>query len=108
MCKLLFIGLVLQLPDAAHCTKGVITLDVFKSIFNWLGGLLNDVLGWVLFMLPDSPFVYISKSPLAPYIAYINWFVPVDFILSVLVAWLAAIGIYYAYQVILRWIKAIN
>lgn len=83
-------------------------MDVFRQIFDWLGGALNDVLGWVLFVLPDSPFKLISKTPIAKYLGYINWFVPVDYILSVLAAWIAAVAIYYGYKMILAWIKAIN
>lgn len=83
-------------------------MDVFQSIFNWLGDALNKVLGWVLFMLPDSPFKLIEKTPIAEYLNYINWFVPVDFILSSLAAWITAISVYYGYKVILAWIKAIN
>ena len=83
-------------------------MDVFRQIFDWLGNALNDLLGWVLFLLPDSPFKLIEKTPIAPYLKYINWFVPIDFILSTLAAWVSCIAIYYGYQVILRWIKAIN
>lgn len=83
-------------------------MDVFKQIFDWLGNALNDVLGWVCFMLPDSPFKLLDNSPLHDYLSYINWFVPVPFILSTISAWLGAIGIYYGYKVILAWIKAIN
>lgn len=83
-------------------------MDVFRQIFDWLGGALNDVLGWVLVMLPDSPFKFIQKTPFAKYLGYINWFVPVDYILSILAAWISAVGIYYGYKIILAWIKAIN
>lgn len=83
-------------------------MDVFHSIFDWLGNALNDMLGWILFMLPDSPFKLLSKSPISQYLGYINFFVPVDFILSILGAWISAIAIYYGYKIILAWIKAIN
>lgn len=83
-------------------------MDVFHSIFDWLGNALNEMLGWILFMLPDSPFKLLSKSPISQYLGYINFFVPVDFILSILGAWISAIAIYYGYKIILAWIKAIN
>ena len=37
-------------------------MDVFRQIFDWLGNALNDVLGWVLCVLPDSPFKALSNS----------------------------------------------
>lgn len=83
-------------------------MDVFKQIFDWLGSALNQVLSWVLFMLPDSPFKLLSNSPISQYLPYINYFIDVATILDILVAWITCIGIYYGYQVILRWIKAIN
>lgn len=83
-------------------------MDVFKQVFDWLGNALNQVLSWVLFMLPDSPFKLLSNSPISQYLPYINYFIDVATILDILVAWITCIGIYYGYQVILRWIKAIN
>lgn len=83
-------------------------MDVFKQIFDWLGNALNQVLSWVLFMLPDSPFKLLSNSPISQYLPYIDYFIDVATILDILVAWITCIGIYYGYQVILRWIKAIN
>ena len=59
-------------------------------------------------MLPDSPFKLLSNSPISQYLPYINYFIDVATILDILVAWITCIGIYYGYQVILRWIKAIN
>lgn len=83
-------------------------MDVFRDIFNWLGNALNDVLGWVLFMLPDSPFKALSNSPISRYLPYVNYFIDFAFIIDTLSAWVLCIGVYYGYQVILRWIKAIN
>lgn len=83
-------------------------MDVFRQIFDWLGNALNDVLAWVLCLLPDSPFKAISNSPISQYLPYINYFIDVAFILDVLSAWVVCIGVYYGYQVILRWAKAIN
>lgn len=83
-------------------------MDVFRQIFDWLGNALNDILGWILFVLPDSPFKLLSMSPIEPYLPYINYFIDIKFIVDILVAWVTCIGVYYGYQVILRWIKAIN
>lgn len=78
------------------------------DIFNSLGQLLENVLRWVVNLLPDSPFKMIDNTPIQQYLGYINWFVPVSFIVSTLELWLVAVGIYYTYSVILRWAKAIN
>lgn len=83
-------------------------MDVFRQIFDWLGGALNDILGWVLGVLPDSPFKLISKSPIVEYLPYINYFIDVRFIVNTLALWVTCIGIYYGYSIILRFIKAVN
>lgn len=70
--------------------------------------LLKNTLKWVINLLPNSPFTALSNSPIQPYLAYINWFIPFDFIVSTLEAWLVAIAVYYVYSVVLRWVKAIN
>lgn len=83
-------------------------MDVFENIFNWLIDRLNEILSWVAQVLPPSPFKLLSMTPLKPYLPYINYFLPMDFVLSAFSAWSLAISTYYLYQVILRWAKAIK
>lgn len=83
-------------------------MEIFGSIWDWI----TEQLGWMLEkavdFLPDSPFTAISNSPVAEFLPYLNWIVPLDFIITSGTLWLTAIGVYYAYSVILRWIKAID
>jgi len=78
------------------------------DIFNSIGKFLSQTLKWALGFLPDSPFKLLSNSPIQSLLPYINWFIPFDFMVSTLEAWLIAIAVYYIYSVILRWAKAIN
>ena len=79
-------------------------MDIFNSIAN----VLKSALSWVCALLPDSPFQAIDNSAVSQYLPYINWFIPFDFVVTTLSLWLVAIGVYYAYSVILRWVKAIE
>ena len=84
----------------------MIELDGFIS---WLIDALNWALSKIFFFLPESPF----KGVLSDFadnevLQYINWFLPVGEIVGILALWLTAIIGFYAYQVILRWIKAIG
>ncbi len=81
-------------------------MDVFNSIVSWVGDKINIILSFVALALPDSPFTLLDKTPIAPYLSYINYFVPLDFICDVLAAWTSAILIFYGFQIILRWAKA--
>lgn len=59
--------------------------------------------------LPLSPFrEYISYFNAWPYIGWLNWFLPVRGYLVVWGVWLGSVGSFYLYQVVLRWMKAIQ
>lgn len=71
--------------------------------------LVTRFLDWVCGLLPTSPFVaYIDALETMPYLAYLNWFVPVSTFLVIGEAWLVSVGLFYAYSIILRWIRAIE
>jgi hypothetical protein len=59
--------------------------------------------------LPASPFrQFIDQFSSLPYLGYLNWFVPVKDMLVVAGAWLSAIALFYAYSIIMRWVKMIG
>ena len=78
------------------------------GLFESIGQAISNALEWLVSLLPDSPFILLDDSPIQPYLRYINWIVPVDFILNTLTAWLLAVAGYYCWSVELRWIKAID
>jgi hypothetical protein len=69
---------------------------------------LQNIFSWVLALLPDSPFQKLTNSPIQPYLKSLNWIVPVDFMISTMELWLTAIAVYYVYQAVLRWARAIS
>lgn len=77
-------------------------MDSLNSIWNSLGSLAVSA-------LPTSPFknVIASLQDL-PALGWLNWFIPVEWILNTMGLWLSAITIYYVYSVILRWVKVIR
>lgn len=65
--------------------------------FSAVSGIFDKILKF----LPTSPFItFINKMQDLPYLGYLNYFLPISQII--------AIGLFYAYQIILRWIKAIE
>ena len=71
--------------------------------------ILGQFLEWVLALLPTSPFTdFINACENLPYLGWLNWFVPVGQMIAIGEAWLVAIGLFYMYSIILRWIKAID
>lgn len=79
-----------------------------KNIWTWIKNIANAV----VLLLPDSPFKFLEENyvpdGVKELLPYLNWFIPVGTILTILELWLTAVAVYYIYQAILRWIKAIE
>lgn len=77
-------------------------LDFIMELFSKFASTLVKV-------LPVSPFQpYITAFSDLPYLGYLNWFLPIGACIKIGEAWLVAIGLFYLYSIILRWIKAIS
>lgn len=76
--------------------------------FNYIIKALGVVLFLIFGLLPPSPFKILNNSPIAEYLPTINYFIPVSEIIAIGQSWLLCIGVYYIYQIALRWIKAIQ
>lgn len=79
------------------------------EFFQWIGSNLSKLLDDLLKLFPISPIIYLSTTPqIREILGYINWFCPIYLWLSILENWLVAILIWYACQIALRWVKAIE
>lgn len=77
-------------------------MESFNSLWDSLGS-------WAVNALPTSPFKSaIDSLENLPQLGWLNWFIPVEWILNTMGLWLGAITIYYVYSVILRWVKVIE
>lgn len=77
-------------------------LDWFAEMFNKLGNAL-------LSLFPLSPFRdVINDLEHFSFLGYLNWFIPIGTFLKIGTGWLAAIGLYYAYSMVARWLKLIQ
>lgn len=83
-------------------------MEVFGEIWNWICETLYDLLKSIIDLLPDSPFKLLDSTPIKPYLKYINWVIPVDFIIDTLSLWLVAVAGYYTYSAILRMLNTID
>ena len=60
-------------------------------------------------VLPHSPFAdMIQQFSEIPFLGYLNWFIPVRAMLTVMLIWLTAVAAFYLYSVIARWVKLIG
>lgn len=78
-------------------------------MIDWLMEMFRNVGQWLMNLLPQSPFrPFIDNLQLPQYMAWLNWFFPIHEILLVMTGWLAAIALFYAYSIIMRWVKVIG
>lgn len=78
------------------------------SVGNHIISGLGLVVSAILQLLPDSPFLFLMDSPVGQYASYINWILPIRECIATLELWISAIIVYYCYQAVLRWAKAIE
>lgn len=77
-------------------------------MLEWFQQLMTNFKDVLITVLPLSPFLQIENSLQVPgYVNYLNWFLPIPEMLTVLSAWLFAYALYLLYRIILRWIKAV-
>lgn len=79
-----------------------------RNIWIWIKNAANAV----VLLLPDSPFVFLEEEyvpeAIRDILPYLNWFIPIGSIITIIELWLTAVAVYYVYQTILRWVKAIE
>lgn len=63
----------------------------------------------LLSFLPRSPFQeFIDQFRGLPFLGWLNWFFPVGECLTVMAVWLTAVGLFYLYSILMRWLKMIG
>lgn len=84
-------------------------MDIFNSIFNWLGDKLEILVAALVSILPTSPFSFLYyNQTLYTWLGYLNYFLPIYTWIAILQGWISCIAIYYAVSMGLRWVKAIK
>lgn len=80
-------------------------------MFDTLSDALVSFAVSVIELFPTSPFGILdemSGSDFYEWLRFVNWFVPIGTFISILEGWLVCVAAYYAYQIVLRWIKVIE
>ena len=78
-------------------------------MLEWMEEMLGSLADGLVSLLPLSPFTdMIATLEKMPYLGLINWFIPISGMVALAGGWLMAIGLYYAYSVVARWIKLIS
>jgi len=81
----------------------------FSGIFGQIGNFLQSMLNVILLLLPDSPFTMLTQNTqIKQYLGWLNWAIPLDFALATLQVWVLAVAGFYAWQLLLRFLNAIE
>lgn len=76
------------------------------SEINSLGVAITSA---IVSFLPSSPFrAFINSIGTIPYLAQLNWFIPIPEMIAVTQVWVTIIGIYYSYMGLMRVAKLIS
>lgn len=78
-------------------------------IWTWIKQAFSGFIQSIISFLPLSPFADIAteiNNSLG--VGWLNYFFPVGLCMHTMDAWTVAIGLYYAYTVIARWLKVIE
>ena len=75
-----------------------------QFLINALGAVLSAIVG----LLPKSLFQFVANSQFSDLLAKINYFIPIYEFISILELWVVAVGVYYLYSVVARWLKMID
>lgn len=76
--------------------------DAFTAVWVWVSGFLNK-------LDPFDGFIDAAlQSEFVRYVRWVNYFLDLGFFVKGLGALLAALAVYYAVQVLLRWLKVIE
>lgn len=79
-------------------------IDIINSFLSWL----KDIVVKAIDLLPDNPFTLDIPENVHTIIGYLNYFIPIGQMVTILTVWTSAILVFYVVSLLLRWIKAIE
>lgn len=68
--------------------------DIIILFINLLITLATGIITWIVNILPTSPFSHVSFDIPNQYLGYVNYFLPINLMLPVLMAWASMFAAY--------------
>ena len=79
------------------------------GIFNSIGDFIYQIIETILSLFPDSPFVAVANmGSVQQALGWLNWVIPISSMIAIMETWLTAVGIYYLWQALGRWLGVID
>lgn len=84
-------------------------MNWWNNVTNTINEVFNEIFKFILLLLPDSPFKDLSLPPeIETFLGYLNYYIPFAEMVTIGLAWITCVSIYYSYQLILRFINAVK
>lgn len=83
-------------------------INCLISFLNYVIDVFASLINFIFSLLPGSPFSSVSLSPISKWLGYLNYLLPITEIIAILSLWGTCIGVYYLYQIVLRWVKVVD
>ena len=84
-------------------------MNIFIDLFNWMISGMAETVEWLANLLPTSPTSeWVNNKPESLVLGHITWFIPFPTMLLHFTGILSAIGVYYIYRIIARWLKVVR
>ena len=81
----------------------ILIFNLLIYIINLAIWLLSGLINFLVNLLPDSPFSNINIfEGIEEYLGYLNWLIPVDWIMGITIAWAGCMAVYKGYSIIMR------
>lgn len=79
------------------------------DLLNFLIKALGAVLGFIVNILPTSPFQgIINNNDVKEFLSGLAWIIPFNTLLGVFQTWVTCVLAYYLYSIVMRWLKMIE
>ena len=81
----------------------------WQGLVNGINEVSSAIFNTIMALLPTSPFLNIKiPQELSDLMGYLNYYVPFSGMLTIGAAWISCILVFYGYQMLLRFIKAVK
>jgi hypothetical protein len=82
---------------------------MLTDFFNFVIESIGSAITWILSFFPLSPFSELNtEKPEIINLGHITWFIPFPTMIIHFTIFLTAVGFYYSYRLIARWLKLVR
>ena len=87
----------------------LLVFNLLVYLINLAVWLICGLINFIVNLLPNSPFLNISIfEGVEEYLGYLNWLIPIDWIIGITLTWAGCMAAYKGYSIIMRYFNIIE